>query len=96
MLAEGAEIVGHDPKGADAVKAHFDDRIETVDDAYAAAEGADALVLVTEWREYQSPDFDRLKRSMRRPLLLDGRNIWSSYALPRLGFTYEGIGVLSG
>ena len=50
-------------------------------------------MLVTEWREYQSPDFERLRALMRRPLLLDGRNIWSSYGLRKQGFTYEGIGV---
>jgi GDP-mannose 4,6-dehydratase len=54
---------------------------------------ADALVLVTEWRPYQNPDFDRLKRTMRRAVLLDGRNIWSGYGLRKQGFLYDGIGV---
>ena len=58
-----------------------------------AAEQADALVLVTEWRQYQNPDFRRLKKTMRHPLLLDGRNIWSTYGLREQGFSYDGIGV---
>jgi UDPglucose 6-dehydrogenase len=50
-------------------------------------------VLLTEWRQYQNPDFDQLKSIMSRPLLLDGRNIWSTYGLRKRGFLYDGIGV---
>ena len=50
-------------------------------------------MLVTEWRQYQNPDFAQLKAALRRPLLIDGRNIWSGYGLRALGFTYDGIGV---
>ena len=53
-------------------------------------------MLVTEWGQYRNPDFERLRTEMRRPLLLDGRNIWSTYKLGALGFTYEGIGVRAG
>ena len=48
---------------------------------------------MTEWRQYQNPDFDRLKELMRRPLIVDGRNIWSTYGLRAQGFIYDGIGV---
>ena len=58
----------------------------------AAAEGADGLLLVTEWREYRSPDFERLKTVMRRPIILDGRNQWDRARLENLGFTYTSIG----
>ncbi len=92
-LAEGATIVAHDPEARDSARAHFGDRIELVDDAYEAARDASALVLVTEWREYQNPDFERLSEIMSRALLLDGRNIWSSYGLRKMGFVYEGVGV---
>ena len=64
-----------------------------MDDQYEAAKGAQALVLVTEWRPYQSPDFERLKEEMSNPLLIDGRNIWSTYELKDM-FTYEGVGVI--
>jgi UDPglucose 6-dehydrogenase len=93
LLAEGAEVHAHDPEARAQAAAHFGDRVTLHDDHYSAADGAHALVLVTEWREYQNPDFARLKASMARPLLVDGRNIWSSYGLRAQGFTYDGIGV---
>ena len=68
--------------------------ITIVDDEYDAAKGADALVLVTEWRPYQSPDFELLKETMKLPYIVDGRNIWSTYHLKQMGFDYEGIGVI--
>jgi UDPglucose 6-dehydrogenase len=93
LLTEGASVVAHDPEAMPNAKKLFGERVELVDDAYEAARGADALVLVTEWRQYQNPDFERLKSTMKRPLLVDGRNIWSTYGLRRQGFLYEGIGV---
>ena len=93
LLSEGAEVAVHDPEALDGARAQFGDRIALHDNAYDAAKDADALVLVTEWRQYQNPDFGRLHELMRRPLLLDGRNIWSNYGLRKQGFTYDGIGV---
>jgi len=93
LLSEGAEVFAHDPEAVEHARAAYQDRISLFDDAYDAANGVDALVLVTEWRQYQNPDFARLKTIMRRPLLLDGRNIWSNYKLRAQGFTYDGIGV---
>ncbi len=93
LLADGAHVAAHDPEARHAVKALFGDRIELVDDAYDAVKGADALVLCTEWREYQSPDFTRIHKLLKTPVIIDGRNIWSSYGLPAQGFTYAGIGV---
>lgn len=93
LLAEGAQVRAHDPEASDNVRLHYGDKVTLVDDAYEAAADADALVLVTEWRQYQNPDFDRLKELLRRPCLVDGRNIWSRYGLRAQGFTYDGIGV---
>ncbi len=93
LLADGASVAGHDPEAMEPVRASYGDRIELAKDAYAACQGADALVLVTEWREYQSPDFARLKTLLKTPVLIDGRNIWSTYGLPAQGFQYQGIGV---
>ncbi|MFK7990638.1 MAG: UDP-glucose/GDP-mannose dehydrogenase family protein [Sandaracinaceae bacterium] len=93
LLADGATVVAHDPEGADNAREMYGDKIEIAEDAYQAAAGADALVLMTEWRQYQNPDFERLKSLLKRPLLLDGRNIWSSYGTRGMGFTYEGVGV---
>jgi UDPglucose 6-dehydrogenase len=95
LLAEGSEVVAHDPAGMDNAKKLYGTRVQFVEDAYDATKGADALCLITEWRQYQSPDFERLKATMRRPLLLDGRNIWSMYSLRKQGFIYESIGAQS-
>ncbi len=62
------------------------------DDPYMAASGADALVLVTEWRLYWAPDFERLRSTMKQPVIVDGRNIWSPQVVRRRGFTYYAIG----
>jgi UDPglucose 6-dehydrogenase len=96
LLADGATVIGHDPQAMNAVRERFGARVHLVDDFYAAAEGADAVVLVTEWHEYRNPDFTRLKAILRKPVLLDGRNIWTRYKPWTLGFTYEGIGVHNG
>jgi UDPglucose 6-dehydrogenase len=93
LLAEGAQVSAHDPEALERARECFGDKIELVEKQYDAVKGADALVLVTEWRQYQNPDFARIKKTMRLPVLLDGRNIWSSYGLRRLGFSYMGIGV---
>jgi UDPglucose 6-dehydrogenase len=93
LLAEGAKVFAHDPEARAGARARFGDSVGIVDQPYEAVKDADALVLVTEWREYQNPDFERIKQEMRTPFLLDGRNIWSSYGLRRQGFTYVGIGV---
>jgi len=93
LLAEGARVVAHDPQAMEKFRARYGDQLELVERGYQAAEGADALVLVTEWRMYQNPDFAHLKEIMRRPVLVDGRNIWTSYDLAALGFEYVGIGV---
>jgi UDPglucose 6-dehydrogenase len=93
LLAEGAQVSAHDPEAMEMARERFGDKVELCEDAYEAARDADALVLVTEWRQYQNPDFARLKKVMKQALLLDGRNIWSGYGLRAQGFTYDGIGV---
>jgi UDPglucose 6-dehydrogenase len=93
LLAEGAKISAHDPEARAVARARFGDSIEVVEQQYEAIKDADALVLVTEWREYQNPDFERIRQLLRVPFLLDGRNIWSTYGLRKQGFTYVGIGV---
>jgi UDPglucose 6-dehydrogenase len=95
LLADGAEVVAHDPEAEENAKALYGDRVTFVDNAYDAAVDADALCLLTEWRQYQNPDFERLKSIMRGHAIMDGRNIWASYALRTQGFAYEGIGVQS-
>lgn len=62
------------------------------DSPYAAVEGADALVLVTEWKQFRQPDFQKIRGSMRTPLLVDGRNLYAPARMAELGFIYQGIG----
>lgn len=93
LVAEGAEVVVHDPEAERQSLAHHGTRVRWSEDAYGAVEGADVLCLMTEWRQYQNPDFVRIGSMMRIRNLVDGRNIWSSYKLSARDFVYEGIGV---
>jgi UDPglucose 6-dehydrogenase len=88
----GATIAAYDPIAADNVRAKLGDQVILTDDPYAAAEGADAVVLITEWHQLRQPDFVQLRKLVRTPVLFDGRNVWDSVAAQRAGFEYHGIG----
>ena len=92
LLAEGAIVSAHDPVAMDAARRLFGDAVHFAKSPYAAVEGADALFLATEWNEFRQPDFERIKRKMARPVLFDGRNIWTPARVRELGFTYFGVG----
>ncbi|HWB78840.1 MAG TPA: UDP-glucose/GDP-mannose dehydrogenase family protein [Nannocystaceae bacterium] len=94
MLTDGAKLKLHDPEGGPNFLAELGESggATLVDDMYEAARGAHALMLVTEWRQYRSPDFDRLKQVMAEPVLLDGRNQWDRAQLEAAGFRYAGVG----
>jgi UDPglucose 6-dehydrogenase len=92
LRAAHATIAGYDPEGMPNIKAQLGDAIDLAKDAYTAATGADALVLVTEWHELRDPDLAKLRHVMRRPVLFDGRNVWSPVECRKAGFTYSGIG----
>jgi len=91
LRAAGATIAGYDPAAMDNIRA-ANTGIELAKDAYSAAAGADAVVLVTEWHELRDPDLDRLKAAMRTHVLVDGRNVWPMADARAAGFTYYGIG----
>lgn len=91
LIERGASVRAYDPAAARKAKALVS-RIELRRDAYAAARGADAVVLVTEWNEFRQLDLGRVRRSMRRPVLIDGRNVYDPAEMRRLGFVYRGIG----
>ncbi|HTU57604.1 MAG TPA: UDP binding domain-containing protein, partial [Polyangiales bacterium] len=93
LLADGAQVLAHDPEAMEVVRKSYGEKIALVENAYDACKGADVLVLVTEWREYQNPDFRRIKKALKAPVVVDGRNIWSTYNLKSQGFDYRGIGV---
>jgi len=95
LLNDGAKLRMHDPEGAENFMETLGDPTEGAtlfDDPYEAVDGADALLLITEWRQYRSPDFPRIKAAMQYPLILDGRNLWDRQELESLGFQYDGIG----
>ena len=94
LLRRGARIKAFDPVAMANAQALWSGRgaIEFSADPYAAAEGADVLLLLTEWREFRSPDFERLRRTMKQPVVFDGRNVYDPDAMAQLGFEYVAIG----
>ncbi|MBA2458461.1 MAG: UDP-glucose/GDP-mannose dehydrogenase family protein [Gemmatimonadales bacterium] len=92
LLAAGARVQTHDPKATDSARAIFGDRVLYTADPYSAAHGADALLVMTEWLVYRNPDFERVRKLLRRPLLVDGRNLYDPERMKALGFEYHGIG----
>jgi UDPglucose 6-dehydrogenase len=92
LLAAGARVQTHDPKATDSARTIFGDRLMYAADPYSAAHGADALIVMTEWLVYRNPDFERVRKLVRRPLLIDGRNLYDPERMASLGFEYQGIG----
>jgi len=91
LLQKGADIRAYDPKAMPVLKAQMNS-IEYCQDPYAVATGADALLVVTEWDEFRQLDLDRIKSLMRRPVIVDGRNIFDPKAMRDRGFVYRGVG----
>jgi len=92
LLDKGASVAAYDPEAIEDAKRIFGTKIEYAPNNYACLEGADALLLVTEWQAFRNPNFDRIKGIMRQPVVFDGRNIYDPAHLRELGFTYYGIG----
>ncbi len=102
LIRRGASIVAHDPVATAEAWHCFEldfakqpellSKIKTVDKPNQAVEGADALVIVTEWKAFRSPDFDFLKQNLKEPIIFDGRNLFEPSTLSELGFKYFGIG----
>jgi UDPglucose 6-dehydrogenase len=92
LLAAGAEVTVHDPVAMEAGKELLGDRVHWAAHNYAALEGADALIIVTEWKQYRTPDFNRMKSLLKEPVILDGRNLFDPDRMSRIGFEYVGIG----
>jgi UDPglucose 6-dehydrogenase len=93
LLALGAAVHANDPAAIPTARGIFGERVAFHDDPYAALEGADALLLVTEWNCFRSPDFDAIRERLRTPVLFDGRNVWNRRLAERSGLEYHGIGV---
>jgi UDPglucose 6-dehydrogenase len=91
LLAAGALVRAYDPAAMEGARRLLP-TIDYLDDAYEVAAGADALVVVTEWNEFRLLDLGRIKKSMRKSVVIDGRNIYDPPVMRGLGFTYRGIG----
>lgn len=92
LRERGVKVVAHDPVAMAKAKKLLPPGVELARDPYAAAKGADALVLVTEWAEYKSLDFKRIRALMLNPIVLDGRNLYDPEKLRALGFSYRSVG----
>ena len=92
LLAAGARVHAHDPAALPQARGLFGERVCYYEQQYDALDGADALVIVTEWLQFRNPDFQRIKAALRRPVIVDGRNLYDPAKLRALGFSYVGIG----
>ena len=95
LVKRGAIIKAYDPKAIDEAKAHYlkgIENIEYVDSKYEVLKGSEALVLLTEWKEFRSPDFAELKSQLKNPVIFDGRNQYNAFDLEQKGFEYFQIG----
>jgi len=93
LLDAGATVCAFDPEATEMSREHYlGDTIQYAEHPMDALNGADALVLVTEWNEFRRPDFDAMRAALSEPVVFDGRNIYRRKSLEKLGFTYYGIG----
>jgi UDPglucose 6-dehydrogenase len=92
LLAEGAVVTGFDPEAMAATHGIFGEAISYAPDAYEALKEAEALVICTEWNAFRSPDFEAMKRLLRRPAVFDGRNLYDPERMAEMGFDYFSIG----
>ena len=92
LVEKGARLRVHDPKGMEEAKKYLPDTIEYAKNPYDAAEGADCVVLLTEWNQYRALDLEKLKNAMKHPLFVDLRNVYDPQIMKSAGFKYVGVG----
>lgn len=92
LLAHGATVSAYDPEAMDNTQKVFGDRIMYADNSTACLANADALIIATEWNEFRSPDFEILKKTLRLPIIFDGRNLFDPDDMELIGFEYFSIG----
>jgi UDPglucose 6-dehydrogenase len=92
LLAMGATVRAHDPEALKEAKRHFGDRIALSSNQYDILAGADALLVITDWNEYRTPDFERIRGSLRHPIIIDGRNLYKPERMNGAGFRYVPLG----
>ena len=92
LLAAGAKVQAYDPEASRVAKGLFGSRVRLASGDYEALNGADCLAIVTEWREFHRPDFAKMRKLMRAPVIFDGRNLFTPEHMKQHGFTYYSIG----
>lgn len=92
LIKEYADVVAYDPEATENSRQFFKKGVSFAATAYDAVQGADALIILTEWDEFREPDFDKIKKSMKKAIIIDGRNIYDPSEMKKLGFSYAGIG----
>ena len=92
LLKDGAEVIAFDPEGMPNVKKLLGDKISYATNRYDALDGADALLIVTEWSVFRTPDFDFMKEKLKAPVIFDGRNLYDLDRIKECGFYYNSIG----
>lgn len=92
MLQAGATVAAYDPEAMENVRQHSGLKIRYADNQYDALQGADALIIATEWPEFRTPDFGRIRATLQHQIIFDGRNVFDLDAMRREGFTYYSIG----
>ena len=92
LLDHGAEVVAHDPIAIDNAREVLPEEVTFDDDQYRTLKEADSMAVVTEWKKFRNPNFEKMKEMMANPAIFDGRNIYDPGKLTNLGFYYEGIG----
>jgi len=92
LLEAGVAVTAYDPRALEATREVFGDRLEYHTDPYAVLPNADALLIMTEWMEFRSPDFEKMRSTLKQPLIFDGRNLYSVRTIERYGIEYHSIG----
>jgi UDPglucose 6-dehydrogenase len=92
LLGAGAKVKVYDPVAMDNVRRVFGTRITYGKRSYSVVKDADALIVITEWNEFREPNYERILRLMRTPVVFDGRNIYNGKKLREKGFRYFGVG----
>jgi UDPglucose 6-dehydrogenase len=93
LLASNARVRVHDPIAMENVRKIYGDRLTYCENQYDTLEGAEVLLIVTEWNEFRNPNFDLIKQKLKRPVIFDGRNLYDPVRMRELGFEYLGIGL---
>ncbi len=92
MLNEGATVAAYDPEAMDNIKRIYGNKITLTKTSYDALEKADALIILTEWNEFRKPDFVKVKRFLKNPVIFDGRNLYDLEKMEELKLNYFSIG----